>query len=294
MRLLAALAALLAVAALAAGAWWWLGDRSEPDRPPLSAAELRWVSEASARLELAPGPACADDLPEAPSDRLEDVREQLADACEQLARSTDPEVSGADRRDAAAEARSGRAAAAALLESELVSRRPLPLAGGLFGISRVEPRLGRAASETLGRQVEVRCWSQGDWEAVVREEAAYQRRSVLAPGIGAFALPDRGALQVQSVDCGPLVRLARGNLPTSNGRRFELAQALGVFAYAFARLRAEPGAEPVCSAVWAYSDLARALGAPTEEARSLARLYVEEVGPLLPETARPSACGAVT
>ena len=92
MRLLLLLVALILAAALAAGAWWLLSDRSGPDREPLSAAELRWVSEASAWLERPVAQACANQLREAPSERLEDVRAQLANGCEELARSTDPET----------------------------------------------------------------------------------------------------------------------------------------------------------------------------------------------------------
>src|SRR5687767_7282188 len=58
----------------------------------------------------------------------------------------------------------------------LAWERSLPVRTGLTDVSRIEPNLGRVASRIAGRKVEVRCWSEDDWEVVSAEWQAINGR----------------------------------------------------------------------------------------------------------------------
>src|SRR5207237_1218081 len=57
--------------------------------------------------------------------------------------------------------------------ASLSSHRPLPVRSGHTLASRIEPRLGRIATELAGRPTEARCWSPRDWDVVVHELHAF-------------------------------------------------------------------------------------------------------------------------
>ncbi len=256
------------VAALVAFGWAY--DLPQPPPGPLSETELGWI--AGVRVWLAtPLPArCREPLPEAPSGRLDRVAEDFRSACDETVPARALERSREARRRLAAELR---------------DRRPLPVSGRLVGTSRIEPRLGAAMTALAagGRRVEVRCWSQADWRAVVAEEAALTG----APSGRSFVwLPSERSLQLQGVDCGPLVRLAAGDRPRSGGRRVDLALALWVATAAAESFSARPCVPPAV--------LATALGANGRYAVDLVAAARSDLAPVLPppsrrcRTSRPS------
>src|SRR6187200_85910 len=249
---------LVVVALIAFGATY---DLPQPPPGPLDAAELRWIGRARDWLAVAVPARCDDELVAAPSDRLGAVRDDLRASCEK----TDP-----------AQARAGFRAARSRLAGTLRDRRPLPVTAALVGTSRVEPRLGAAVTRLAGgRAVEVRCWSQADWRAVLAEEAALTGSRATRAAVW---LPRERSLQLQGTDCGPLVLLARSGLPSARGRRTDLAVALWTVAAAAESVSRRPCVPPAV--------LATALGARGGDTVELVRQARVELAPLLPPASR--------
>ena len=244
-------------------------DVPGPPEPRLSAGELAWLAAFRGWAAAPLAQRCGRTLAAAPTDRLGDLRHDLLGAC----REQDPR----ERRLRSREARGG-------LTSLLVDRRPLPVSGEPVGSSRIEPRLGAAVSSLAGgRPVEVRCWSQADWQVVRAEEAALTGTRVRVPS---FWLPSVRSLNLQGVDCGPLVLFARGLQPRARARRADLALALWAVAAAAESASARPCVPPAV--------LATALGVNGRYAVGLATWARAELAPLLPppsrrcRTSRPS------
>ena len=244
-------------------------DVPGPPEPRLSAGEVAWLSSFRDWAAAPLAERCGHPLDAAPTGRLGDVRDDLFGAC----REEEPSERLTRSRQARGE-----------LASLLVDRRPLPVSGELVGSSRVEPTLGAAVTQLAGRRpVEVRCWSQADWQVVRAEEAALTGTRA---GVPAFWLPSERSLNLQGVDCGPLVLLARGLQPRARARRADLALALWAVAAAAESASARPCVAP--------ATLATALGASGRYAVGLATWARAELGPLLPppsrrcRTSRPS------
>jgi hypothetical protein len=232
-----------------------------PPPPPLSAAELGWVASVRDWLREPLPARCNSALAEAPTSRLEPAADAFSEACAE----TDPVRRLARSR-----------AARARLVAELRDRRELPVAAGLVGVSRIEPRLGEAlTSISADGPVEVRCWAQADWRVVQAEESALT-------GVGsrgeAFWLPGERSLHLQGLHCGPLVRLAAGEQPRPRAARADLALALWTAAAAAERVSLRPCVPP--------ARLAMLLGAPRGYAVGLVRFAYRELGPVLPPVSR--------
>jgi hypothetical protein len=60
------------------------------------------------------------------------------------------------------------------------SVRECPPEGALLGVeeSRIEPRFDRIARLLAGKPIKVRCWSNGDWARLIREEGSYTPREL--------------------------------------------------------------------------------------------------------------------
>jgi hypothetical protein len=244
-------------------------DVPRPPEPRLAAGELTWLASFRDWAAAPLAERCGRELATAPTDRLGDIRDDLLGACREL----EPRERLTRSREARGE-----------LTSLLVDRRPLPVSGELVGSSRIEPTLGAALTALAGgRPVEVRCWSQADWRIVRAEEAALTGTQA---GLPAFWLPSTRTLNLQGVDCGPLVLLARGLEPRARARRADLALALWVVTAAAEAASARPCVAP--------ATLATALGASGRYAVGLATWARAELGPLLPppsrrcRTSRPS------
>ena len=254
------------VALLAFGASY---DLPAPPEPRLSGPELGWIAAFRDWAAAPLAERCGRLLAKAPSDRLGRVRSDLLSACrEELPR---------NRKLRSREAR-GR------LVALLVDRRPLPTSGELVGSSRIEPTLGAALTALAGnRPVHVRCWSQADWHVVRAEESAL---TGARPAVTSFWLPSTRTLNLQGVDCGPLVLLARGEQPQARARRTDAALALWAAAGAAESVSRQPCVAP--------AGLATTLGVGARFAVGLAAWARAELGPLLPapsrrcRTSRPS------
>ena len=243
-------------------------DVPEPPPPRLSGVELAWIGALRGWLRTPLPERCRAEPVAAPTGRLDDVRDDFVAAC----RETEPARMLARSRDARAR-----------LAAQLLDRRSLAVSGGLVGTSRVEPRLSAVMTRLAGgRPVEVRCWSQADWRSVRAEEEALTGARPSAW----YWLPRERLLQLQGVDCGPLVLLARGGPPSARGRRTDLALSLWTAAAAAEAFSRQACVTPAV--------LATSLGAPRGEAVDLVRWARAELAPLLPgpsrrcRTSRPS------
>ena len=85
--------------------------------------------------------------------------------------------------------------------------RRLPVIAGESGASRVEPRFGRIASALAGKDVEVRCWSEQDWDRLMREERTYTRGQLGSDTLG-FAGIHGSRVNLAPDVCASLVGLA--------------------------------------------------------------------------------------
>jgi hypothetical protein len=240
----------------------WTYDVPEPPPGPLAETELGWIAAARAWLREPLPARCSVALADAPTKRLDRVAGAFEDACEE----PDPALALARSREARA-----------LLAGELRDRRPLPVSDGLVGTSRIEPRLGRALRVLArGRRVQVRCWSQSDWQRVRAEEAALAGVATLRREW--FWLPSRRSLHLQGIHCGPLVLLAKGVQPQARGARADLAIALWTASAAAESVSARPCVPP--------ARLAMLLGASRGYAFGLVRFARRELEPVLPPAGR--------
>lgn len=112
----------------------------------------------------------------------------------------------------------------------LAWERSLPVRTGLTDVSRIEPNLGRVASRIAGRKVEVRCWSEDDWEVVSAEWQAINGRKEWWPA--GFADTNSNRAHLSSQVCEPLARFTYGlYAPYGNTESLQLAEAFVVFAH---------------------------------------------------------------
>lgn len=154
------------------------------------------------------------------------------------------------------------------------SFRDLPVQGGTTEKSRVEPKLSRIGSSLVGEKIEVRCWSDRDWQQLIedREEGS----SPVYAGVAG----EGGPVDLAPEACTPLVGFSYERLPKDGRARVALAYAIGVLAHELEHVRGEmdePTAE--CHGMQRLAGVARKLGLSAAEARRLARVYWTEVYP---------------
>jgi hypothetical protein len=169
--------------------------------------------------------------------------------------------------------RAGRA-----LERLFSWNRPLPLGRANGERSVRDPVLERVAGAVANQPVEVRCWSTRDWPAIVADWRSYGN-PVDTPA-GFVADRNRGRMNLAPDICGRLAALRRGDRPEGVEARADAAHAVATLAHEAEHVVA-PGseAETECAAMQDVRSTARALGAATEYADELARLFWQVVYP---------------
>jgi hypothetical protein len=112
----------------------------------------------------------------------------------------------------------------------LAWERSLPVRTGLSDASRIEPTLTQMASRIARRRVQVRCWSERDWEVVSAEwEKVTDQEHWWAAG---FADTSSYRAHLAPQVCRPLALFTYGRYaPYGNTESYELAEALVVFAH---------------------------------------------------------------
>jgi hypothetical protein len=159
------------------------------------------------------------------------------------------------------------------LRKLLVLERPLPRVQRLSTESRIENRLGAAASYEHGF-VEVRCWAASEWPSVRQELDAVGLED--DETLAEVANANRWLVHLSPQVCDPLAQLAYGQSSASGDQRRRLAAALLVLAHESAHVAGiAPEREVARAAAGAVEGLARLLGAEPDDAASLAALARE-------------------
>lgn len=143
----------------------------------------------------------------------------------------------------------------------------LPVLDGWQGRSRVQPRLGRVASESAARAIEVRCWSVSDWGQREEEVLAENGNPHGWTGIGGYLSQDGATIHLASTTCNKLVFLRE--LWESDTE--ESAFAVESLAHEIQHARGvESEAEADCYGYQSIAMLARKLGLHARQGHFLA------------------------
>lgn len=178
----------------------------------------------------------------------------------------------------------------AALDALSLSRRALDVRHGGSGESHVDPVLSAVAERVAdGRSAEVRCWSRGDWPAVIEDEGVLTDGYISIDSTGAFATIETATLHLQDADCAKLVALKAGD---GDDDRKALAWANGVLSHEIQHLVAPGGseAETECAALQHAAAVAIELGADPDLAAELARIQWQDHYPDLTDTYRSVEC----
>jgi hypothetical protein len=173
----------------------------------------------------------------------------------------------------------------------LAWERSLPARTGLTDDSRIEPTLGRMASRIAGRKVQVRCWSEDDWEIVSAEWRAMTDRKEWWP-LG-FADTNSNRAHLSSQVCRPLALFAYGRYaPFGNTESLQLAEALVVFAHEAEHLYDPKASEArvECLAMQHVRGLVTRSGRSRSYSNEMAALAYEIAYPRLDSTYRSRHC----
>jgi hypothetical protein len=151
--------------------------------------------------------------------------------------------------------------------------RHLPEQGGPVETSRVEPRLSRVGSTLVGKEIEVRCWSQRDWRQQIEDREANAEHEF------AGMASEGGPVDLAPDACAPLVEIMyRHEKPVTREQEVVLAYSVGVLAHELEHVRGELDEEIAeCFGMQRLAGVARELGLPADEARRLARVYWTDV-----------------
>ena len=235
----------------------------------------------------------------APTKRLEAVQKLALEACDEFRRWVGAESRAFDGPpgdlllESEAAISSGNRIwleAERELESVFAWNRPLPVRTGDVAASRIEPRFGRVASMLSNRSVQVRCWSEADWDEVHREWQAFTDEDHEA--IGFVSSFDRGRLSLAPEICGLLAGFAYGDeRPRGGDERLDLAEAVGTLGHEAEHL-VSPGTEAAteCYGMQDVRRTARFLGADRVYASGLAELYWHDVYPAKPDPYTTPLC----
>jgi hypothetical protein len=205
----------------------------------------------------------------APSTRLASAQRAFLRACSEL-----------EQGDAEEASRLLIAADQLLPPGEL---RALPVIAGQSGASRVEPRFGLIASALAREDVEVRCWSEQDWDPLMREERTYTRGQLGSDTLGFAGIHGRRVSLAPDV-CAALVRLAyEGARPHDEASMLLLAAAVVTLSHEPQHSKGivnEAVAE--CNAIQHAHRTAMKLGVERAYANALVRTYWQHYDEELP------------
>ena len=279
----AATAVALALAVTASGC---TGESSNPAAAsePLSVTELGWVREYSDwtidvnddEFDSPPGrelvKECRDRREEVgtpPTERLEPAWERSAAVCPLLSQA------GSVRR-----AKDVVEDADDLVRPLFFDSRELPLRAQRTAESRADLRLAGIASKEAEIAQEVRCWSAADWRRVVREDNAWTVVSDDPDELYGWQDSDTDRIHMRLEQCNLVHRIGQEDVFSWNREdQVEAADSISTFVHETQHVvmpDADEG-EVECAAAAALSRFARRLGATSDEAVLLTRLYVTDL-----------------
>jgi hypothetical protein len=238
------------------------------------------------------------DVGEPRSERLRQAYDLLLDSCEEdrkvaLALVESAVTATTEKQAVVTEdtARSQRLydRAYRLIEGGLRANRRLPVRGGMTAVSRIEPRLSRAAGKLALQRVEVRCWSAGDWRPMLREWNAY------AGDVRDLAGFVDGEMRVYIAPeyCASLARFVyRRWRPVTPEGLEDVADAVEILAHESGHLLSTLASEDKveCKAVQDVGRLGQLLGASKAYSARLAVVYWERLYQLRPSEYRTKEC----
>jgi len=183
-----------------------------------------------------------------------------------------------------------------LIEKELSVHQPggakkLARVTGKASTSRIEPAFSRVASALAGKLIEVRCWSEAEWSALLDEVATFTGGEI-GPDTYGFAQLGGHLVQLAPDVCEGLVALRyERKRPTGGLDQEEIAIGVGVLAHEAQHARGVANeATTECFGMQAIAETARRLGANEAYARSLAHLYWRDVYSRLSDEYRTGRC----
>lgn len=226
-------------------------------------------------------------LAEAPDD-LEPGAEHAREACKRFARAAathagiDPDAPPGEAhirlRDDLEQAAYYLSKSQVEISQRLTASRRLPVVARASEDSRVERTLSRVAGEIAHSQVEARCWSDAEWEEVVRELSAF---SATPPDYAGFVAFDDERLHLAPFVCSPLADLVyRDEQPRKGVAKTALAFAVVALTHEAGHLLGGASeAVTECYAMQRADAVAVRLGASRRYARELVELYWREEYP---------------
>jgi hypothetical protein len=316
---------LIGVAAVAVVVGCGAGSRSHAERSGVlgagqergswaTAAELAWLrklgrwettlmrsldraghasSDAAAAPYLGPVRSCSQTLDRQvgrpPTTRLVRALDAVQAACGHLERA-------ADAPDASTAAAEGRAGGKQLLRADQMvppgEVRALPVVAGASTQSHVDPKLSRIASDLVGKDVEVRCWSRVDWTHLLREEKAYTLHHLDDNTLG-FAGVGGSRDNLAPEVCDNLDELQYQHwMPSAVDSKLLLATAVVTLSHEPQHSKGiAVEAQAECYAIQVMRETAQKLGATPGYAAELQRIYWQHYGDELP-TYRSAQCAS--
>jgi hypothetical protein len=284
-----------AACALALAVAGCTGDSAaEVDTSPLNAAELGWVrgystwaievndDDGASRARVTACEERLDRIGPAPSSRLELAASSARSVC--------PLLSERGMRRRALDAVED---ADALILPLLRDEQALVLETGPTETSRADPRLSEVASDVVGDAVEVRCWSEDDWERVVTEENAWTDDSMSHTDLVGWSAQDVDRIHLVLDACNLISRAERGDFESwSRGVQIDVADAIETLAHEIRHfvLPDADEAEVECAAIRSLPAFARRFGVTSGVAETLTELYRTEVYPQLDEEYTRGGC----
>jgi hypothetical protein len=148
---------------------------------------------------------------------------------------------------------------------------PLPTMGGITEVSRIEPLYSRIASDLVGRDVEVRCWSHRDWAERSQEVAAWTHGKLRPGDWTAYVSYDRERANLSPSICRSLGRWAYGHRwPDDRWESYNFVWSVKVLAHETQHLRGfDNEAAADCYGLQAMPDIAARLGLDEDRGRWL-------------------------
>lgn len=184
------------------------------------------------------------------------------------------------------------AAAPAAQEPPPNDHGPLPVRGGVTGVSRIEPRFTSIAVTLSKPGVQVRCWAPDEWQRLTEEMFAWTGgRTDLSAG-GGYTSSDDLRVNLTRNICGRLAALSyRKVWPAAFSSRYPLATAVTILAHEIQHLRGvDDEAAAECYGQQLTRRLARMLGVRPDRANVLATISWRSSYPHMPTGYRSAEC----
>lgn len=226
----------------------------------------------------------AEEVGDPPSERLGETADLMAKACQAYGRAAQGLFEGTRDNDARAlvDAREATEDGAELVAQVNEALPPgevqaLPKLERATDESKIDPRYSNVATQIADEEIEVRCWSGGDWERLLPEERAFAGREFPSDILGITGYSSR-RVNLSPIACAELDRFTYSDWRPREGDAqlllaysvvtlgHEVQHAVGVVEEATAD----------CFGMQHAEEVARGLGADARYASDLAEAYWDD------------------